>query len=827
MGYQKDDIQALADELGIDSGNSSSQLDRMKKIAEAVGMDSYSGISNDDTDELQRRLKERKKQQQSEESDDNSKKSNSNKANNARELFNAMKNNQLGDYAKNAVKNKAKEGIKNTANKMVPESVKKKQQQLQAKKKAIQDKVNAPKRVVEEKKAKLNEMAFKKGVKAAVNAAAPGAGEVAEKMLDTSKGKPAVEAARAASNPISALAAGTKKLVEIVISSTVKKKLIIYLIPVLVTFFTILMISISVISKFTDSMSFFKGEAFGSAQGEEAVGEEYKYFYNKINSMVTTDKEMVVAVLVGYKNDNDDYSKDDSESTDTCSDEDQENGDCFEDVDKNGIAKLSKSKVRKYIKKVNNAISDSGNDVTEGNYNDPENTGSKFFQWLYKDFVKDYYKEYIEGLSGDKLADKKEEIISFIYLYYKDLKADSINGGIISNLCPNGITVTGVGTMDLEEYVAGVVAHEAYQDGGLEALKAQAIAARTYALNYTAGCTKPIENSTNAQTFHDIEYVKKQAPLSLKAANETAGMVLTYNGKYFSAQYDSFCYADSDCPDATRNADGTYSVTYKKLPKGETHKVTLSDSSQYSRITTGQGHANGMSQLVSYQMAKQGKKYDEILKFFYSNGVQITQMGLGVAGGIQLGTKGIYSTSILPLNTPLSNLTVTGGYYYFTGYHGSLDIACSGGGREKCTKIPIVAAHSGTITLLQNDRSKYYCSDTRHSNADTTLRRVSGCNGMAVVIKVTDNSDPYKGYTFSYWHFDAIDPKLKVGDKVQIGQFLGYMGSTGNSTGWHLHFNISNAKGQDVNQDINITEFCSRNKMNCSFGTPSNDMPQQ
>ena len=84
MGYQKDDIQALADELGIDSGNSSSQLDRMKKIAEAVGMDSYSGISNDDTDELQRRLKERKKQQQSEESDDNSKKSNSNKANNAR-----------------------------------------------------------------------------------------------------------------------------------------------------------------------------------------------------------------------------------------------------------------------------------------------------------------------------------------------------------------------------------------------------------------------------------------------------------------------------------------------------------------------------------------------------------------------------------------------------------------------------------------------------------------------------------------------------------------------------------------------------------------------
>ena len=52
----------MADELGIDSGSSSSEFDRMKKIAESVGMKNFNGLSNKDTDELEKRLKERKKQ---------------------------------------------------------------------------------------------------------------------------------------------------------------------------------------------------------------------------------------------------------------------------------------------------------------------------------------------------------------------------------------------------------------------------------------------------------------------------------------------------------------------------------------------------------------------------------------------------------------------------------------------------------------------------------------------------------------------------------------------------------------------------------------------
>lgn len=62
MGWQKDDIEELADELGIDGGDSSSQQDRLRKISEQVGMDSFNGLSNADTNELQQRLKARRNQ---------------------------------------------------------------------------------------------------------------------------------------------------------------------------------------------------------------------------------------------------------------------------------------------------------------------------------------------------------------------------------------------------------------------------------------------------------------------------------------------------------------------------------------------------------------------------------------------------------------------------------------------------------------------------------------------------------------------------------------------------------------------------------------------
>jgi murein DD-endopeptidase MepM/ murein hydrolase activator NlpD len=73
---------------------------------------------------------------------------------------------------------------------------------------------------------------------------------------------------------------------------------------------------------------------------------------------------------------------------------------------------------------------------------------------------------------------------------------------------------------------------------------------------------------------------------------------------------------------------------------------------------------------------------------------------------------------------------------------------------------PIYAASYGKITKLGN----------------------YGANGNYIAI-AHDN-----GYETGYSHLSRFEPGLKVGDQVKRSQVIGYVGSTGRSTGPHLHF---------------------------------------
>lgn len=81
----------------------------------------------------------------------------------------------------------------------------------------------------------------------------------------------------------------------------------------------------------------------------------------------------------------------------------------------------------------------------------------------------------------------------------KDVK---LGGSSINNACEITIQVSGSDIpIDLEEYVIGVVAAEMPVSFHIEALKAQAIAARTYVLKNTNYGQIPIEPTVAKQVF--------------------------------------------------------------------------------------------------------------------------------------------------------------------------------------------------------------------------------------------------------------------------------------------------------------------------------------
>ena len=91
----------------------------------------------------------------------------------------------------------------------------------------------------------------------------------------------------------------------------------------------------------------------------------------------------------------------------------------------------------------------------------------------------------------------------------------------------------------------------------------------------------------------------------------------------------------------------------------------------------------------------------------------------------------------------------------FTKLHTGTDFAAKEG-------TPIVASGSGTIT------------------------RAKWCGGGGNCIKIKHNST----YQTIYAHMKSFAKGVKVGKKVKQGQIIGYVGSTGMSTGPHLHYEV-------------------------------------
>lgn len=333
----------------------------------------------------------------------------------------------------------------------------------------------------------------------------------------------------------------------------------------------------------------------------------------------------------------------------------------------------------------------------------------------FKELKKSEYSEYTNDVIVEEIMAFGNEIII----------ANAYRG---SYYC-QGVTVLDadenlIGTYDLETYVAGVVAHEAYTQFGIEALKAQAITSRTFVLKQTNNCKNPIQSGQNQQVFGETTDEK-----AIQAAKETEGLVLQYDSELISAQYDSFCYDDSDCPDSTCN-DTECSVTYTKLPNEETHIIKIPIKWK-SLFVPGGGHGRGMSQLASYQMAEDGSLYDEILYTFYSPGVEIVAMTGLISGATYT------STAEPPLNADIIKDRVRNGDEFYNSSKGLIS-QCPWYAKSRASEI-------------------LYYSDIPEEIKSTAIKSITntGGNGGDVVNNI-DESLFQKSYDYTQPHPGSI-----------------------------------------------------------------------
>ena len=104
-------------------------------------------------------------------------------------------------------------------------------------------------------------------------------------------------------------------------------------------------------------------------------------------------------------------------------------------------------------------------------------------------------------------------------------------------------SLTVVNELGLEDYVRGVVANELSPGGypAMEALKAQAVAARTYALKNRGQLMAQgfdILPTTRSQVYRGLT---SENPLSTRAVDETRGIIATFAGEPINALYTSTC----------------------------------------------------------------------------------------------------------------------------------------------------------------------------------------------------------------------------------------------------------------------------------------------
>jgi stage II sporulation protein D len=108
-----------------------------------------------------------------------------------------------------------------------------------------------------------------------------------------------------------------------------------------------------------------------------------------------------------------------------------------------------------------------------------------------------------------------------------------------TQLVPSGRGLTAVNHVNLEQYLYSVLGSEMSANWPQEALKAQAVAARSYALYKRSTSGNGVYDVGDTTTWQVYKGLETEAPGTQTAVNATAGQVMTYGGKIILAVFHS------------------------------------------------------------------------------------------------------------------------------------------------------------------------------------------------------------------------------------------------------------------------------------------------
>jgi len=147
----------------------------------------------------------------------------------------------------------------------------------------------------------------------------------------------------------------------------------------------------------------------------------------------------------------------------------------------------------------------------------------------------------------------------------------------------NGNDITVVNVVETDRYVAGVLPYEFVCSGGLESLKAGAVAIRTFAksVNKHKNLGFDVCTTTDCQVYHGV-YSGAEADKVYEAAQSTSGECVYYNGDLAQTTF----YAANG--GATETAGNTWGMDYPYLvAQNDPYEQSISFSSQtWSYVVT-------------------------------------------------------------------------------------------------------------------------------------------------------------------------------------------------------------------------------------------------